>query len=165
MPLNPDDDLAAAIELHTAVVLRVAEQSCEVWSGGTTRVVAFAPMFPTPRIERVSPGHRVAVATDPGERAVVVWRWYDAVVLGRTDADSVLLFEPGHGEVTAHVRESYRDVEPGGRAYASAGLPGADWWVVAAVTAGGDPELDLDAVAALYTDNGLWPAAFGGTSP
>jgi hypothetical protein len=30
----------------------------------------------------VSPGHLVAVATAPDGSEVVVWRWYDAVVLG-----------------------------------------------------------------------------------
>jgi hypothetical protein len=162
MSASPNDtDPAAPSRLRTAVVQRVSEQACEVWRDGAAVEVAFAPMFPTPRVERVSPGHRVAVATGPGGVEVVVWRWYDAVVLGRTDDGSVRLWEPAHGEVTARSRPSYRDVEPGKRAYASAGLPGADWWVVAETTTDRDSvELDLDAVAALYTDNDLWPAVF-----
>lgn len=162
MPFVADKSSSVApSRLSTAVVLRVAEHSCEVWRDGAIAEVAFAPMFPTPRVERVSPAHRVAVATGPAGTEMVVWRWYDAVVLGRVDADSVRLWEPAHGEVTARTRPSYRDVEPGARAYASAGLPGADWWAAAPVEAdSGSVELDLDAVAALYSDNDLWSAVF-----
>ena len=118
-------------------------------------------MFPSPRVERVSPGHLVAIATSPTGSQVVVWRWYDAVVLAHGDGSSVRLWEPAHGEVIARARSSYRPVEPGERAYASAGLPGAEWWVAGAVTkspAGVDVE--MQAVHALYTDNDLWPAVF-----
>jgi len=118
-------------------------------------------MFPSPRGERVSPGHLVAIATSPTGTEVVVWRWYDAVVLTRSDTGSVQLWEPAHGEVIAQARQSYTTVEPGERAYASAGLPGADWWVAGGVTI--PPEgahVELDAVHSLYTDNDLWPAVF-----
>jgi hypothetical protein len=113
-------------------------------------------------MERVLPGHLVAVATAPHGRTVVVWRWYDAVVLGRGDDGSVRLWEPAHGEVAARARASYGEQPPGSRAYASAGLPGADWWVDGRVVdSPSDAAVDLDAVEAMYTGNDLWPAAFG----
>jgi hypothetical protein len=142
-------------------VLRVNEEACEVWSQGEVSSVGFAPMFPSPRVERVSPGHLVAVATGPNGTDVVVWRWYDAVVLGTEDDGSVRLWEPAHGEVIAQARASYEQQAPGSRAYASAGLPGADWWV--ADSAGGGPQgadVELDDVDALYTQNDLWSAVF-----
>jgi hypothetical protein len=118
-------------------------------------------MFPTPRVERVSPGHLVALAAGPDGTEVVVWRWYDAVVLDSMDDGTVRLWEPAHGNVIAHARVSYQRQEPGSRAYASSGLPGAEWWVADA--AGRDPQtvdVELDEVDALYTENGLWAAVF-----
>jgi hypothetical protein len=118
-------------------------------------------MFPSPRVERVSPGHLVAIATRPGGADVVVWRWYDAVVLGIEDGGSVRLWEPAHGEVIAQARASYENQDPGSRAYASAGLPGAEWWV--AVSADGAPQsadVELDVVNALYAENDVWSAVF-----
>jgi hypothetical protein len=148
--------------LQTARVIRVGEHACEVWSHGEVSPAGFAPMFPSPRVERVSPGHLVAVAAGPDGTGVVVWRWYDAVVLGTEDDGSVRLWEPAHGEVIAQARASYQKQDPGSRAYASAGLPGAAWWV--AGSASGAPHsasAELDAVDALYTENGLWSAVFG----
>jgi len=90
----------------------------------------------------------------------VVWRWYDAVILAHEDAGSVRLWEPAHGEVIAKPRTSYQRVEPGQRAYASAGLPGADWWVAGSVSVAPEgADVELDAVHALYDDDDLWPAA------
>ena len=159
---TPQSDAGfAAHRLRTARVVRVDEDSCEVWSHGEVSSVGFAPMFPSPRVERVSPGHLVAVATGPEGIDVVVWRWFDAVVLGTQDDGSVRLWEPAHGEVIAQARASYEMREPGSRAYASAGLPGAEWWV--AGHADGDAhtaDVELENVAALYTDNDLWPAVF-----
>src|SRR5215472_13533656 len=66
-----------------------------------------------------------------------------------------------HGEVTAQPRASYEMQDAGSRAYASAGLPGAEWWV--ADSASGHPHsahVELDDVQALYTENDLWPAVF-----
>jgi len=89
----------------------------------------------------------------------VVWRWFDAVVLGPED-DRVRLWEPGHGEVVAAVpaadssrtksgRSSAQPRPPGTRAYAPAGLPGADWWVAGAVVAAAeDAGVELDEVEA-----------------
>jgi hypothetical protein len=152
---------SAQHRLRTAVVVRVDEQACQVWDDGQLRWVEFAPMFPTPRLERVSPGHLVAVATAPSGTGVVVWRWYDAVVLEEHGDGLVRLWEPGHGEVFAQARASYVKQDPGSRAYASAGLPGAEWWV--AGTATGAPhtaDVELDDVEALYTENGLWSTVF-----
>ena len=94
-----------------------------------------------------------------------MWRWFDTVVLGTEDDGSVRLWEPAHGEVVARARASYGKQEPGSRAFASAGLPGAEWWV--ADGADGDPQapdVELQDVEALYTDNGLWPAVFASQS-
>jgi hypothetical protein len=114
-------------------------------------------MFPAPRVERVSPGHLVAIATGPDGAEVVVWRWYDAVVLGAESDGSVRLWEPAHGEVLARARATYQAQEPGSRAWASGGLPGAPWWVAGRTDSG---DVDLDEVESLYTDNGLWSKVF-----
>lgn len=156
------DAVSGPHPLRTARVIRAGEHACEVWSQGATSSARFAPMFPSPRAGRVSPGHLVALATAPDGTGVVVWRWYDAVVLGAEGDGSVRLWEPAHGEVIARARESYEEQDPGSRAYLSAGLPGAQWWV--AGRASGDPhsaDVELAGVAALYTGNGLWPAVFG----
>ena len=86
----------------------------------------------------------VAAAADGAE--AVVWRWYDAVVLGE-EAGLVRLWEPAHGEVVAHPRHAGLHRQPGTRAYLSAGLPGADWWVAgAAVAVAEDADVELDEV-------------------
>jgi hypothetical protein len=150
------DNTPAPYRLRTARVLRVVdERACDIWRHGTVDAVRFAATFPSPRMERVSPGHLIAIATAPDGTEVVVWRWYDAVVLGAEDNGSVHLWEPAHGEIVARPRASYQKQDPGPRAYASAGLPGAEWWVV------GSTDVELDDVAALYTEHNLWPTAFG----
>lgn len=117
-------------------------------------------MFPSPRVERVSPGHLIAVATAPDGSDAVVWRWYDAVVLGEA-AGSVRLWEPAHGEVVAHPRRPQQQYDPGTRAYLSAGLPGADWWVAGvAVARAEDADVELAEVERFYTERDLWTAAF-----
>ena len=157
---QPGADLASN-RLRTASVIRVDEHACEVWSHGEIGSAAFASMFPSPRVERVSPGHLVAIATRPGGTDVVVWRWYDTVVLGTEDDGSVRLWEPAHGEVVAQARASYEKQDPGSRAYASAGLPGAEWWVAdRACGAPHSADVELDDVHDLYTENDLWPAVF-----
>jgi len=91
----------------------------------------------------------------------VVWRWYDAVVLEHVGAGSVQLWEPAHGVIVAKARQSYVKVEPVERAYASAGLPGADWWVAGSVVhPPASADVELAAVHGLYTGNDLWAAAF-----
>ena len=148
--------------LQTARVVRVEEHACEIWSHDRVSSVEFSSMFPSPRVERVSSGHVVAVARGPKGTGVVVWRWYDAVVLGECEDGSVRLWEPAHGEVVARPRVSYVRQDPGSRAYASAGLPGAEWWVVGGVSgAPHSADVELDEVVAFYTENDLWSAVFG----
>lgn len=150
--------------LRVARVLRVEEESCEVWTADGVVKVGFAAMFPTPRLERVSPGHLVALAAGPGGEEVVVWRWYDAVILGPTGQGKIHLWEPAHGVVVAQRRPMYEDAEPGSRAYASAGLPGADWWVAGpAVRLPRATDIDLAEVDALFTENQLWSKLFAST--
>ena len=146
--------------LHCGIVLRSGEDACQVMAGGTVASVGYASQFPAPRRERVLPGHLVAIAEAPGA-AVVVWRWYDAVVLG-SDAESVQLWEPAHGVVAAQRRRAQQRYGPGTRAYLSAGLPGADWWVAGrAVDQAEDAEVELGEVGRLYTEHGMWDSAFG----
>ena len=118
--------------------------------------VGYVASFPAPRTERVRPGHLVALAGSPGETEAVIWRWYDAVVLAE-EAGLVRLWEPAHGEVLAQQRVP-QPRPPGTRAYLSAGLPGADWWVAGPVTAQpADPEVELDEVERFATEHHLWP--------
>jgi hypothetical protein len=151
-----DPLISAGHDLRTGLVVRVAEEAVEVSGRADSRTVAFAPRFPRPRVERVAPGHLVAVATAPDGREAVVWRWFDAVVLGGEVDGSVRLWEPGHGEVVARPRPSYGPQRPGSRAWLSAGLPGADWWVATAT--GDEGPVELDEVRALY--GGDWSAVF-----
>lgn len=104
----------------------------------------------------MTPGNLVALATAADGDQVVAWRWYDAVILGQS-SDLVRLWEPAHGTVEARPRRPAAPWQPGTRAYLSAGLPGADWWVAgAAVSAAEDADLDVDEVERFYTDHDLW---------
>lgn len=142
-------------------MLHTEEDACQVLADGQIACVRYAPQFPGPRRERVSPGHLVAIAEAPDASAVVVWRWYDAVVLS-SDAESVRLWEPAHGEVAAKRRRPRQHYDPGTRAYLSAGLPGADWWVAGRTASRAkDAEVELDEVERLYTEHNMWVAAFG----
>jgi hypothetical protein len=161
MPTPQPNAVVPPQRLWTARVIRVREHGCDVWSHGEVSSAGFAPMFPSPRAERVSPGHLVAIAAGPDGAGVVVWRWYDAVVLSTEDDGSVRLWEPAHGEVIAQARESYSKQDPGSRAYASAGLPGAGWWVAGGASgAPQNADVELDDVNALYAENDLWSAVF-----
>jgi hypothetical protein len=147
-------------ELRCAIALRVEEHVCEVWTEGQVTPVGYAPQFPSPRTERVSPGHLVAIARTPSRKDVAVWRWYDALVLGEEPDNSVRLWEPAHGEVVAQPRQQHQQWDPGSRAYLSAGLPGADWWVAGPVVVQPDKaQVELNEVRHLYTENGLWEEA------
>ena len=141
--------------LSCGIVVGVREDACEIIAQDGRRSVRFAAMFPAPRTERVSPGHLVAVANAGDGVETVVWRWYDAVLLA-DDGDLVRLWEPAHGEVSAVPRDALaRPV--GSRAYLSAGLPGADWWVAGPVVARpADAEVELDEVERFLTDHDLW---------
>lgn len=136
-----------------ALVLRSGEESCLVHSGGETAEAGFAPFFPTPRAERVLPGNLVAVVGNQ-----VVWRWFDAVVV-ETSGSLVRLWEPAHGELLAE-RRGEEEYAPGQRAYVSAGLPGADWWVEGrACVPADEASVDVGAVHAFLTQHGLVPAS------
>ena len=145
-----------ARRLHRGIVLRVREDECEVLHAGLLRSARYASTFPTPRTERVLPGHLVAMTTASDGIDTVVWRWYDAVVLGEEEG-VVRLWEPTHGEVLARPRDAYAPGRPGIRAYLSAGLPGADWWVAGPMVASAEhADVELDEVEMLYTEHGLW---------
>jgi hypothetical protein len=141
-------------------VLRAGEDACQVLARGQVVSVGYASQFPAPRRERVLPGHLVAVAEIPGGLDAVVWRWYDAVVLG-SEAGSVRLWEPAHGEVAAQRRRPQQRYDPGTRAYLSAGLPGAEWWVAGrAVDQAENAEVELNEVERLYTEQNMWDSVF-----
>lgn len=147
---------APAGQLRPAIVLSTSEDACTVSAGGRTEVVPYARIFPAPRTERVAPGHLVAVATAAGGSDVVIWRWFDAVVLEGVDG-AIRLWEPGHGTVLAQPRDRRHIYLPGSRAYLSAGLPGAEWWVAGpAVDRSADADVELDEVQRFFTSVGLW---------
>ena len=156
MAASMDQGLTPA-PLRCGIVLHVQEDACQILRAGQLSSVRFAKPFPSPRAERVSPGHLVAVAAAADGAEAVVWRWYDAVVLGE-ERGLVRLWEPAHGEVAAHPRRAGLHRQPGTRAYLSAGLPGADWWVAgAAVAMAQDADVELDEVGRFCTEHGLWP--------
>ena len=139
--------------LRTAVVLRPGSDSCVVTSSGSSRTVGYAAPFGA-RAAELRPGHLLALTA--GEPDLVVWRWYDAVVLD-VDGDAVVLWEPAHGEVRARRRRPTTPLRPGTRAYASAGLPGADWWLAGpADVPPEDADVERDEVVAFYDEHGLW---------
>lgn len=142
--------------VRCAIVLRVEEKACQVLGQEGRYSAQYARPFPAPRTERVSPGHLVAVATTPDGAAIVIWRWYDAVVLSE-ETGLVRLWKPAHGEVAALPRRTHHQYRPGTRAYLSAGLPGADWWVAGATVARAqDAEVELDEVERFFTERNLW---------
>jgi len=141
--------------LRTAIVLGNTEDACTVVADGDRTTVSYAVQFPSPRVERVAPGHLVVIASADGTE-VVVWRWFDAVVV-KVDRGVVNLWEPGHGFVLAQPRDPLRTYRPGSRAYLSAGLPGAEWWVAGpAVDRAEDADVDLDEVEQFLAGLGLW---------
>jgi hypothetical protein len=147
----------ASASLRCGIVLRVREDACQILQDKHRHAVRFASAFPAPRTERVSPGHLVAIASAGDGPETVIWRWYDAVVLGQ-EADGVRLWEPGHGEVVARARRAGQHYQPGTRAYLSAGLPGADWWVAGPVVAWAeDADVDLAEAGRFGAEHGLWP--------
>jgi len=153
---DPANQVPVPARLRCGIVVRVREDACEIARDRQPCSVRYATAFPSPRTERVSPGHLVAIATVPDGTEAVVWRWYDAVVLG-AEASLIRLWEPSHGEVLARARPAYQPAQPGTRAYLSAGLPGADWWVAGGAAArAADADVELDEVEQLYTDHDLW---------
>lgn len=153
---TPTDQGSNPARLRCGIVLSVQEDACQILEQGQLSSVRYATLFPSPRTERVSPGHLVAVATAPDGVEAVVWRWYDAVVLGE-EASLIRLWEPSHGEVVARPHRAQQAGPPGTRAYLSAGLPGAEWWVAGATAARAeDADVELDEVARFYTERDLW---------
>jgi hypothetical protein len=71
-------------------------------------------------------------------------------------AGQVRLWEPAHGEVLAQPRYAQNRYAPGTRAYLSAGLPGAEWWVEGIVGPVEDADVQLDPVLEFYVEHGLW---------
>lgn len=152
-PQNPADITRA---LRRGIVLTTTEAECTLVVAGRRVVVPYARPFPTPRVDRVSPGHLVATATSDDGSEVVVWRWFDAVVQDVADR-TVGLWEPAHGSVIAEPRDPKYDYRPGSRAYLSAGLPGAEWWVAGPVVDRAEnADVELDEVAKFFTSLGLW---------
>lgn len=159
MTASASDSLTAP-RLRCGIVLHVDEDVCQVLVEEQVFSVRYASQFPSPRKERVSPGHLVAIAQAPDGFDAVVWRWYDAVVVG-SEHGSVRLWEPAHGEVVAQPRRPGQRHDPGTRAYLSAGLPGAEWWVAGrVVNRAEDADVELSEVERLYTEHGLWNSAF-----
>jgi hypothetical protein len=153
---NSSSKHSASTRLRRGIVLRVQEDNCEIVTDGDVRSVRYATNFPSPRTERVSPGHLVAVASALDGTPSVVWRWYDAVILGE-QRNLIKMWEPAHGEVLARPRPAYVSSQPGTRAYLSAGLPGADWWVAGPAAAeAGNADVELAEVERLYTVHDLW---------
>ncbi len=148
------------IRLRCAVVLKVEEHVCEARAEGAVFRARFAPQFPSPRTERVSPGHLVAVARAPDERDVVVWRWYDAVVLGEEVAKSVRLWEPAHGEVVARPRQSDQQMSPGRAPICLANCRARNGGSLAPRWPSRGSRCRTRRGDRLYTDNALWAAAF-----
>jgi hypothetical protein len=146
----------ASRRLRLAIVTATDEETCTVVANGERVEVKYAAFFPRPRVERVAPGQLVAIAPGADGHDRLVWRWFDAVVLERTEG-GFRVWEPGHGEVLARPRDVAASPEPGSRAYASAGLPGADWWLSGpAVPSAGLADVEVDEVVRFLDDNGLW---------
>ena len=139
---------------RAAVVLRPAEQRCEVDFGLETAFVEYGIPF-SPRAKTLTPGHLVAVTDRPEGSSLIIWRWYDAVVLEQS-AEQVRLWEPNHGEVLAQSRSAQYRYPVGTRAYASAGLPGAEWWVEGPVAGVNDADVAMDQVYEFYAAHDLW---------
>lgn len=153
---DPSGQETRAVPLRLAIVLSSSEEACTVFAQDRRVEVPYALPFPRPRVERVAPGHLVAIATAADGTGAAVWRWFDAVVLEEA-AGQVRLWEPGHGEVLAKARDPRRAYRPGSRAYLSAGLEGADWWVAgAAVARAEDADVDVDEVQRFFTVRALW---------
>ena len=145
-----------SIRQRPAIVLATTEQECTVFVGGQHAVIRYAQQFPKPRAERVFPGHLVALRAGEDGTEVVIWRWFDAVVLDDV-GDSVEVWEPAHGTVRAQRRDPQRRYRPGTRAYLSAGLPGAQWWAAGPVVERAeDAEVELDDVERFFIDLGIW---------
>jgi len=79
---------APSHRLRLAIVLDTTKEACGVFAAGQRVEVRYMPAFPRPRVERVAPGNLAAIATAAAGSEVVVWRWFDAVVLVKWVASS-----------------------------------------------------------------------------
>ena len=139
--------------LQAGVVVRADADGCRVVLDGGVGPAGYGGPF-RPRAAELRPGQLVALAPGRDGGALVVWRWFDAVVVEVRD-DGVLLWEPAHGEVLAQPRSPEPACRPGSRRWLSAGLPGADWWV--AGEGGAEPaDVELAEVDRFYAEHGLW---------
>ncbi|MEY2517889.1 MAG: hypothetical protein QOJ89_5253, partial [bacterium] len=142
--------------LRAAIVLRADEDECTVVAEDGPRIVSYALPFPRPRAGRIAPGNLVAVAGESGGSDVILWRWFDAVVVDNADG-VITLWEPNHGTVVGQPRDPGFSPRAGSRAYVSAGLPGAEWWVAGpAVDRAESADVELDEVRDFFTSHGLW---------
>ncbi|MCW2613769.1 MAG: hypothetical protein JWN08_763 [Frankiales bacterium] len=140
--------------LRLAVVVRPDAETCRVATADGPADVRYSVPF-APRAAGLTPGQLVAVTPTAAGSDVVLWRWFDAVVLDVPGGGGLVpLWEPAHGEVLARPRRpEQQPYRTGGRAWLSAGLPGADWWVCGPTTS---EDVDVDEVSAFYTTHGLW---------
>jgi len=105
----------------------------------------------------VSPGHLVAAATAPDGTEAVIWRWYDAVVLGG-ETGPIRLWEPRTAKSLRSPAARSSSATRNSRLPVD-GLPGADWWVAGPTTARAeDANVELDEVERFCTEHDLWNA-------
>jgi hypothetical protein len=71
-------------------------------------------------------------------------------------AGQVRVWGPAHGEVLAQPRHAQNRYPLGARAYLSAGLPGAEWWVEGTVGSLGSSDVELDPIHEFYVEHDLW---------
>src|SRR5258707_14173790 len=102
MAASMDQSLTPA-PLRCGIVLHVQEDACQVLRAGQLSSVRYAKPFPSPRTERVSPGHLVAVAAAADGAEAVVWRWYGGGGLGG-GTGLVRLWGAAPGEVVPQPR-------------------------------------------------------------
>lgn len=142
--------------LYVAIVLNAVEDECAVMTSAGPRVVRYALPFPRPRAGRVLPGHLVAITTETNGSNVILWRWFDAVVVDRTEI-GVTVWEANDGIVIAQPRDPHTAYRRGSRAYLSSGLPGGEWWLAGpAVTHAEDADVELEEIRRFYSRHGLW---------
>lgn len=155
MPTKRDPRLPTNL-LRAAIVLGTTEEACTVVDEERSTLVRYALLFPSPRMERVAPGHLVAIGTAADGSDVVIWRWFDAVVIAAADG-IITCWEPAHGSVVAQARDPETTYRPGSRVYLSAGLPGAEWWGAGPVVdRAEDADVELDEVHDFFTSHSLW---------
>jgi len=142
--------------LHGATVLDAMADECLVYGNGREYVARYAAPFGS-KSGTVAPGHLVAIHVTQSESSLVLWRWYDALVIRDGPDGTVEMWEPAHGTVTAVRRQVGTELRPGGRAYLSAGLAGAPWWVNDMVTSSPeDANVEFGEVVAFYDEHELW---------